>query len=411
MKKLMKLAAILGIVYVGATFFGSFYAQKQYDQLMSMVEEELSVYQVKLIEHAYERGVFTSKARVVVVLPLGRDADEGYRFDVSSDIHSGPWLGGSNFGLGKIDSVISPSSGAFSSGMYKLWGGKVMVTSQTIIGFFKGRSNRTEVLPFQYTDENGTIDFRGGTGSVDYPLTQLSFPFYQMKGRYGDIVTVENIQIQTTGNAVLSEFSGTMNIGRVTSSEVYGGAEFEAQDLLLDMRTVVVGDLQSMRVKGRMTHFYEEKTARIEMDYEAENINYDALRQLQGMKGLAFGSREIDVLWFNIIKPRPTVNVNLTMTQDGKTAFVRGNFKFAEFGSRDFLMNPLILLLERGVAYVEVKIPVSFVDSAASGFAEYGALKSLLQQGNLIQQGQDYVGVYSFEKKTLMVNGKKVSLF
>jgi len=414
MKKLLKFAVVLGVVYVGATFAASFYAQRQYDRLMAMVEQELSGYQVKFTEQRYERGIFNSKAHMVVVLPVSSLLKEEYRFDVSSDIRSGPWLGGFSFGLVKIDSVVAPPSGPLSAWIFKLWEGKEIATSRTVIGFLGKRNNQTLVLPFQYSDGNRTIDFRGGTGSVDYPVTQLSFPFYEVKKKDGSTTLIENVRVQVSGNTQSGNFTGTVGAERWVASGLANESDFEARDLFLDIRGAVTAGLQNIDVKGRMTQLYGGETVRYEVDSETRNVNYAALGQLQEMiknpYSLLSGGKEVDALWLSVIKPRPTVNFNLTMTQGGKTAFMRGNFKFDAFGDRDFLMNPLLLLLERGNAYAEVKIPVSFVNSSAARPA-HNTLNDLLQKGTLVQQGQDYVGQYSFESNTFRVNGKKVSLF
>ncbi|MGL4667083.1 MAG: DUF945 family protein, partial [Saezia sp.] len=107
MKKLLKIIVFLALVYVGASFALSFYAQRAYEKRLAVVEQELAAYNMKIVEQNYDRGIFSSRAYIAVALPLNDLIKDENRLYLDSKVFSGPWLGGFNFGLAKIDTMIS----------------------------------------------------------------------------------------------------------------------------------------------------------------------------------------------------------------------------------------------------------------------------------------------------------------
>lgn len=418
MKKLLKVIIVFMLIYVGVTFAAGFYVKHEHDKLLTMMEQDLAGYGLKIVEQSYKQGLLVSQSHVVVALPVNALLEKQVYLNINSDIRSGPWLGGAEFGIGKVDTVVFPSSDEVLQSALKFWQGQNIATSQTLIGFSLNRRNQTNILPLQYSDEKVSIDFRGGAGQIDHSFVSFSFPYYEHREGDGK-ATIEGVRFQANANAGNTTFNGALSVEQIVVMNVMnGGRTVNISDVFLDMRNEhLLGNMLNSQMKGRMLLAEGEESARFEMDYEIQNIYEPAMKQLRNMQASTvsyseIGNEEMNGVLLRLLVERPRMKLNLSLTQGGKTAYMRSNFSVDELSSTDRLSrNAGLLVLTRGRAHAEVKVPRVMMESGLFTEDTRLIVGNWLQSKLLLEDGANYVGEYTYGNQTLMVNKQQVSLF
>ncbi|MGL4666788.1 MAG: DUF945 family protein, partial [Saezia sp.] len=334
------------------------------------------------------------------------------RLYLDSKVFSGPWLGGFNFGLAKIDTMISFTAVDTSKSLENQYIG----VAHTLVGWTGRDRNQLSILPFEYTTEEGRVVFRGGTGEISRSGLDLTFPYYERQSHTnGARLTVENARIQMSVTGNLDLVSSVLNVDQITLVDERKGERFDFEGLFLDVQNEHMADgLLQSRLKGRVTLASGKESAVLELEHNAQNIDFVALKQMQALSsGTLLGNKEVEALMLRMMQAQPRMDFNLTLTKEGQTASIRSNFKLEEFDANKAIPNLLFLVLDKGRVQAAVKIPTSFMYSPTMGLTGDNQqwVSNMLQKGFLLEQGQDYVGQYSYDGKALMVNGKRVSLF